>query len=312
MIDSDLSRTISRFRQLYEANVANGSTEPRLSELPKRQRDNLLKRDGELHPSSFPFCGLRHAYERFTREDDPIVHQNFGSDYFLSAGHVFHAALQKWLGRSGKMLGNWYCPKCKHLHKHQATPEACVKCKCPDLEYQELGGTWGKHVHWHSDGVFKTKDLWVVDYKSTSVHAIEKHFKTKSVFPYVRNRFQIESYVPLLEDLLETKIAGWLLVYAARDNPNHMYKTVVVGGQVDAERREVLRDRLVQADKDFGVALQVKEKPVRVFKRLKETKLCDSRDFYNDFIHDQYDPCPLSKVCFGSKLQPFLQKAIDG
>jgi hypothetical protein len=109
-----------------------------------------------------------------------------------------------------------------------------------------------------------------------------------------------------VEDTYDVKVAGWMLVYAARDNPNHMFKVEVVGGTVDDERREQLRARLETADTDFGIARKVKEQPVKVFKRLERTKLCEDRDFYDHFVHDKYSPCPLHKVCFGSKLHAKL------
>ena len=80
----------------------------------------------------------------------------------------------------------------------------------------------------------------------------------------------------------------------------------LVGGIVDDERREQLRSRLETADTDFGIARKVKEQPVKVFKRLERTKLCEDRDFYDHFVHDKYNPCPLHKVCFGSKLHAKL------
>lgn len=303
---SRLNRAISKFRQVYEANVSQGQREFRVSELLEKDAADWRRRDGELHPSSFPFCGLRHAYERLHRDDDPVITHEFGRDYFLNAGHVFHAALQRWMGHSEQMIGDWKCKACGAMHRFKTIPvKGCRRCGSQHLEYRELGGHWGKNVHWHSDNLWKQTDskLWVIDYKSTSTYAIEQHRKTKQVFPYVSNRFQIESYIPLLEDTYDIEIAGWMLVYAARDNPNHMFKVEVVGGEVDDDRKAELRERLHQADKDFSVTLKVKEQPIKVMRRLEQTKLCEDKDFYDHFVHDKYNPCPLSKVCFGSKLK---------
>jgi hypothetical protein len=311
MKSNELDRVIRQFRRTYETNVSNGSQEIRVSDLLEADRKDWERRDGELHPSSFPFCGLRYAYEYFNRDEDPVINLDFGRDYFLNAGHVFHAALQKWMGNSGEMLGDWRCEACGTMHKFKARPGKCRKCGGQHLEYRELGGAWGKHVHWHTDGLWKSKKIWVVDYKSTSTYAIEQHRKTKQVFPYISNRFQIETYIPLIEDTYNIEIAGWLLVYAARDNPNHMFKVEVVGGAVDEDRRAQLKERLHTADTDYGIARKVKEQPIKVFKRLERTKLCEDRDFYDHFVHDKYNPCPLHKVCFGSKLHAKLHKGID-
>lgn len=311
---SQLQSVIQEFKTQYEATVCKGSYSMRVSEMLPKARAEWERRDRELHPSSFPYCGLRHAYERLIRDADPEIDVNFGREYFLPAGHVFHAAIQKWIGFSGQYVGDWFCHGCKHMMRARVRPEnGCRKCGSQHIEYTELGGTWGSNVHWHTDGLFRTrkKRHWVVDFKSTSTYAIEQHRKTKTVFPYTSNRFQIESYIPLIEDTYNIEIDGWLLVYAARDNPNHIFKVEVVGGVVNDQRKEDLRAVLEQNDKDFPVALGVKEQPVKVFKRLAKTKLCEDRDYYDHFIHDQWDPCPLHKVCFGGKLQPKLQKAID-
>lgn len=307
MQTTELERAIRGFRRTYEENISNADYELRVSELLEADRLDWERRDKELHPSSFPFCGLRYAHEYNNRDDDPVIVQEFGRDYFLGAGHVFHAALQKWMGRSGQIIGDWHCLECKAKHTFKTKPEKCRKCGGQHLEYHELGGKWGKNVSWHTDGLWKKgSKLWLIDYKSTSTYAIEQHRKTKQVFPYISNRFQIETYIPLVEDSFDVKIAGWMLVYAARDNPNHMFKVEVVGGTVDDERREQLRTRLDTADTDFGIARKVKEQPVKVFKRLERSKLCEDRDFYDHFVHDKYNPCPLHKVCFGSKLHAKL------
>lgn len=314
MIDTigSVQSVIAEFRDVYAAHVSKGKQEVRVSELPDKQRADWFRRDGELHPSSFPYCGLRHAYELLERPSDPIIDVDFGRDYFLPAGSVFHAAIQKWIGFSGQYVGDWHCQKCGRVHARRVHPKACKACGHTHLDYHELGGAWGKNVHWHTDGLFRTKSKrhWLVDFKTTSTYAIEQHRKTKTVFPYTTNRSQIESYIPLVEDLTSLDIDGWLLVYAARDNPNHIYKVEVVGGRVTAKQKTSIRQRLEQSDRDFTVARQVVDKPIKVFKRLATTKLCEDRDYYDHFVHDQWDPCPLHKQCFGNKLPAKLQAAV--
>lgn len=309
---SRLQSVVQEFRSVYETHVGKGAQELRVSELPESQQREWRKRDAELHPSSFPFCGLRHAYELLLREDDPVVRQDFGRDYYLPAGHVFHAALQKWIGFSGVYIGDWRCQSCGKTHKRRGRPKVCSRCGHQHLEYHELGGVWGDNIHWHTDGLFRTSDrkYWLVDFKSTSTYSIFQHRKTKSVFPYVSNRTQIESYTPLVEDLTGLEIEGWLLVYAARDKPNSMFNLEVVGNTLNTKRKAEIRTRLEQSDKDFPIARQVKERPVKVFRRLERTKLCEDRDYYDHFVHDQWDPCPLHKVCFGSRLWNRLHKAV--
>jgi hypothetical protein len=145
MQTTELERAIRGFRRQYEENVSQANYELRVSELLEADRKEWERRDAELHPSSFPFCGLRYAYDYNEREDDPVIVQEFGRDYFLNAGHVFHAALQKWMGRSGQMIGDWHCLECKTKHKFKTKPEKCRKCGGQHLEYHELGGKWDKN-----------------------------------------------------------------------------------------------------------------------------------------------------------------------
>ena len=311
---SSLQRTILEFRQTYEEFVSKGEVEMRVSDLRPRDQAEWTKRDAELHPSSFPFCGLRSAYERLIRDPDPVINLDFGRDYYLPAGHVFHSAVQKWIGMSGKMIGDWRCYSCKATRTLRAMPEKPCKCGVFDWEYRELGGTWGKNIHWHSDGVFRKNNgkYWIVDYKTTSSYGIDEHRKTKSVFPYQANRAQIESYIVMIEENYGIEIEGWLLVYCARDSPGSMYKVEVVGSEMPADRKEAVRERALQADKDYGITHKVHDKPIAVFKRLTETKLCEDRDFYDHFVKDKYNPCPLAKVCFNKeKRQAFLSAAVS-
>ena len=106
MKSSYLQRTISEFKSTYQEFVSNGELELRVSDLRPAEQAEWHKRDKELHPSSFPFCGLRHAYQRLVRDEDPKIEINFGRDYYLPAGHVFHSAVQKWLGMSGQTVGD--------------------------------------------------------------------------------------------------------------------------------------------------------------------------------------------------------------
>ena len=310
---SPLQRTILEFRQTYEEFVSKGEVEMRVSDMRPHDAANWKKRDGELHPSSFPFCGLRQAYERLIRDPDPIIELDFGRDYYLPAGTVFHTAIQKWLGMSEKTLGDWRCHSCGNTRKLKVMPQKPCKCGVFDWEYHELGGTWGKNIHWHTDGIFVKANgkYWVIDYKTTSSYGIDEHRKTKTVFPYQANRAQIESYSVMLEDNYSIEIEGWLLVYCARDSPGSMYKVEVVGGEMLADRKAEIRERLLQADKDYTITHKVHDKPIAVFKRLTETKLCSDRDFYDHFVHSKYDECPLAKVCFNKeKRQAFLSAAV--
>lgn len=300
------------YKAAFEKYVSKGSISMTVGELLPAERDEWLRRDKELHPSSFPFCGLRNAYERFTRPADPSLEIDFGRDYFLPAGHVFHAAVQKWIGFSGVYIGNWVCLSCSRRYELQGRPKRC-KCGSHHLQYEELGGKWGKTVSWHTDGLFRTRNhgLWLNDFKTTSTYAIYKH-KKENTFPYVGNEWQIKAYVPLVEDLIQEKLAGYMLTYAARDNPSKPWNIVVVGSKITDSIRAQARANLELSDQMFKTGLAVKKRPNKTFKLVSANKLCSDRDFYNEQVKNDFEPCPLAKVCFNkTRLQKALQEAID-
>lgn len=309
------ARLITAFKADYEKYISKAKDTLHVSMLSKRDQEDYWRRDQTLHPSSFPYCSLQSAYSRLQRPDDPELERAFGFDYFLPVGTATHTALQRWFGRSGNMIGDWRCARasCRKSYAFQPHPKKC-SCGNRRFDYHELGGTWGKHVHWHTDGVYRLSDgsYWIVDFKTTSEYAIAQHRKTQSMFPYVSNVAQIETYIPLVEDNYKIEISGWLLAYISRDNPVHMWKQEFIARTVNASRRAELRAALTLADRDFGRSLQVKSQPIRVFKALVKTKICGDRDHYNQFVKDQYNPCPLAKVCFNrKKLQSELKRVAD-
>lgn len=311
-----LQRVINAFKQEFHATCVEHTGELRVSDLPKAEQDEFWRRDGELHPSGFPFCGLRAAYERFVRDDDPIVYESFGSDYYLNAGTVMHSAFQRWFGKKGRLIGDWECVRCKRVCKFNVRPKKCP-CGCPEFKYNELGALEGK-LSWHTDGLFmygshEDPEYWLVDLKSTSMWALEKHERGQaSDLPYKKNIFQIESYTRLVEKKHKIKIAGWLLVYVPRDKPNQSWRIGIFGKELNDERREELDARLETAIQDFNHVLHVRTHPVKVFKRVLPTKICPDRDFYNEFIASPFDECPLQEVCFNRKrLLATLKETIE-
>jgi hypothetical protein len=306
MAITKVQRVIKAFVAEFHATCVEGSDEDnqfRVSQLPENEQADFWRRDAELHPSSFPFCGLRQAYERYTREEDPVIRQDFSSDYYLNAGTVTHSAFQRWFGRRGKLIGDWQCIKCKRTRKFGPRPKAC-KCGGIEFEYHELGGIEPEGpTSWHTDGLFKYgEEYWLCDLKTSSMFAIEKNRKGQSSdLPYAKNVFQIESYTVLVEKKYGIKISGWLLFYLPRDKPNQSWNVFVTGKELDDERRETLLERLDMAQRMFAAHMPVRETPIKVFKKVLPNKICSDRDFYNDYIHSPFDECPLQKVCFNRK-----------
>lgn len=294
------------------------------------------KRLEELHPSSFPYCGLRHAIELAASEgDSDTFNMSAEMEFYCSVGTVAHLVFQKHnrlLKGGGRdvpvMVGDWTCPSCKRLNKFRPY-HTCKKCKSPAIQGEvarlsgdEISVQLGSRTTGHTDDVIMIDGrYWVVDYKTSSVRATQNYKKFKRGLPYKHNVHQIQSYVALLERKYGIEISGWFLIYAARDTPSKEF--AIVGAEIDSELREYLHERIVIADKDFHiirnhVAPAVnnnkpmfkgdKDKVDRLTTRLVKNKLCKSLEYYESEIKDPYDECPFSEVCFNGMIDRYTNK----
>lgn len=293
------ARAVEREFAAYYKSALDDTLEFRLSDLPKEERTRFRRRQKQLHPSSFPYCGYRHAYEFLTTEKDPVLYAGFGDDYYLGVGTLTHTALQKWLGRKGQVAGDWKCNACGHVHEMQVLPKKCKACgsKTDGFEYEEVGGVWGSYIWWHKDGIFVDRKgrLWIIDYKTTSTNAIWQHKKKGDKFPYKENKHQAEAYVVLAEDKYKKPIHGWILFYASRDYPSFSF--MPVAQVMTDERKEEIRARLKANDRTFKTVLGLRDNPQHIG-RIRNGKLCSDRQFYRENVHHEYRPCPLYKHCF--------------
>lgn len=296
----ELQAVQSRLYRVMEKHLAGDIDEIRVSSLPKRDQAIFWRRQTEFHPSSAPICPLRLAYTKFTLGSDPVIQTNFAGDYYLNVGTIAHRYLQYWLGKSGKIVGNWTCSTCspKVAYRFSTKPSSCRECKGSDFDYHEVGGK-DDNVHWHADGLFKCEDeYWLIDYKTTSSYQIEQHRKTRNVFPYYSNLFQIETYIPLIERKYNIKVAGYFLIYLSRDKPNNIkYGIEIVGVKLSSIIREKLYERLDRFKKAHELASQVLQFPAKVFQKAIKTKLCPDLETYTTKIKG-YNPCPFEDVCF--------------
>lgn len=260
------------------------------------------KRITELHPSSFPFCPIKTWYNWCMEGDLATVFEEPSSmRYYTEIGTAFHTMIQSTLGRGGKMLGDWVCPNCKHevklSHKHK-----CPKCKS-NMDYEELGVVHGDRIVGHCDGLFKWGDGYVViDYKTTSIKALEKHAKLHNVLPYKHNVAQIESYCYLLAKQYGIKIVGWCLMYCSRDNPQ--YKHLGTGSLLTLQRKKAIAERMDLYDTQYTTIL--KAATLKDLSSCVATKPCKVKA---DLKHmeSEYEKCPLRDVCFS---KPKLKEAL--
>lgn len=282
-----------------------------------------LKRSTELHPSSFPYCGLRHAYDRLKHGDPTTYEWALSSDYFTSVGTAVHTVMQEWVSKTrfrstkagarhvlrSDFIGDWKCANrsCGHL-REKSQYRHCPKCGSA-MHYEELGVKFGKYICGHTDGVFlvgSRNNAYIVDYKTTSSYAVRQHQQTGNKFPYGYNVAQIKTYCALIEKKYGFKIRGWLLVYISRDNPQGSF--AVVGDSFTEKYHIEELARLKQYDKHFGLARFLSS--LTDLKTLYKEKPCPSHAWYKENQHNEYSPCPLaeSEMCFSPAITKHLIK----
>jgi len=280
-------------------------------------RDQHNSREGELHPSSYPFCALHHGWNIVNKiERKPMDYFGF---YYTGLGTIAHELMQRQFGRGKKILGDWKCLECGHKKKLSYYAR-CKKCGSEHVEYEEIGIKFGKYTHGHIDGVVNIDGkLFVIDYKTSSVKNNNKHRDTGSQYPYKHNVAQIKSYIVYLEEQYGLEVHGWILVYVSRDH--NINDFVCVGDIVDEDEKKKLRKKYKLYDKTFGVAEKLKkdktpEKKMEYLKYLIKHKPCESlKDYKKEFWEGYEIHCPLAEsgVCFNKeKLKLTLEKKILG
>lgn len=266
----------------------------------------------ELHPSSYPYCGLRHAWRDL--KGIPREPMDFYGEYYTSLGTMKHELMQKYLGKGKRILGDWTCLNKECGHKIAFTTyKPCPKCKSKEMQYEELGIKFGKWTHGHIDGVVQINGKWfVLDYKTTGTKKNEKHRLTKNVYPNPYNVAQIESYVVYLEAAFDIKIEGWLLIYVSRDSSFRDYE--IVGELVSEAQKKKLLAKMTRYDKHFGKVMKLKKDlQLKYFKDLVLEKPCANLAQYKKDMHS-YNWCELAKsgVCFDrDKLRLELQNLVN-
>ncbi len=275
-------------------------------------------REGELHPSSYPFCGLEHAWNIVTnKQREPM---DFFGQYYTGLGTFAHELMQRQFGRGKQILGDWHCLDCGKKKKLTYYSK-CKKCGSEKVEYDELLIKFGRHTVGHVDGVVNLDGkLYVIDYKTSSVKNNNKHRETGNYYPYKHNVAQIKSYCYYLEEYHGIEIAGWMLIYVSRDHMVNDY--VVVGDLVDDEEKKKLAKKFKRYDNTFHIAEKLKnteksaDKRMEYFKYLIARKPCESMKDYKAEFWGGYDiGCPLAKdgTCFNpTKLKQAIKNKLYG
>ena len=258
----------------------------------------------KLRASGFPYCGLRHAFEKMRlRIKNEAPTSDFGKPYYCGNGTTTHELLQRYVGSTGDIIGHWNCRNKKCGGRRELTKyRPCPKCR-GEMEYEELTVKAYRFVSGHVDGVWRAPDgkYFVIDYKTSSTYAISKQ-RTYKTFPYLANKAQIKAYCMLVELCFGIKISGWLLVYVARDDPKKFRK--IVGDMITTSEKKKIYRMLGTYDGHFGIARDLRK--WSDLKTLVEEKPCRCYEDYEEG-YKTLDECPLSKVCFSNRLNEVVK-----
>jgi hypothetical protein len=242
-------------------------------------------------------------------EDENKNYMTAGGLFYVTVGIAFHSVFQELLGKQKQLIGNWKCPKCKDIRKFSFYSR-CRSCDVPRV-YEELSVSYKKTLIGHVDGLFydkKTKTYWVIDFKSTSSRQLWFHEKKKDkTLPYKANVSQISAYVPLIEQLYDIKVSGYILAYLPRDNPMKAKLLCIKYMGPKAKARELMRlDSYVKAHRSMLLV-----KSSKSVASLYENKLCQSRKDYDQNYHEAHHVCPHADICFDrSKMLAYVQTKV--
>lgn len=237
---------------------------------------NDPSRTSRLRLSSFPFCGLA-WFLKLPKSLKEVSFASSGSRYFTSVGTVLHSIMQDALNSVDldvvrvRVIADWKCLDCKHLHSFTAKVAKCKKCSSKKIVYEEitvdsspilghidtvLELTLKKPTTQYTDGVV----LVVIDYKTTSMLAVAD----SSRLPYLDNKEQIRAYVNELHRVGKPVVPVAFLVYVPRDNP---FKYIVKAVEVDFQEEEKKRKSYISQFKRAFTLSSLDELSLLVDKR---------------------------------------------
>ena len=155
------------------------------------------------------------------------------------------------------------------------------------------------------DGVYRSEDnkYYVVEYKTTSTKYTVPPLN--SYLPHKENVAQVEAYCALVEQKYNIEVDGWILHYAARDNPFNSLATY--SEEVSTKKKKQILKKIEEYSNQFHIVMNATSfKHVRI---LLEQKPCSSYEEYQK-TYSSYEGCPLASVCFESKkLKEELKRA---
>ncbi len=268
------------------------------SECIKQEREVAPSNPDTLRVSGFPYCGLRHVYQRMIQL--PYVN-SAASDYYTSVGTITHLVIQHALGYGRRIYGNWECVAegCTGRRTF-SNINTCPICR-EVMSYKELivnlRGVFPNLSPCHLDGIYRSREglYYVLDYKTSSSKII-KQPDIDSYLPHIYNIAQIKAYCALVEQRFRVEIAGWILQYVARDNPMKIYRAI--GESITENEKELILSKVETYSNHYGMVMNCKD--YDTIKYLVENKPCKTPEQYQD-EYKKFGGCPLAHICFERK-----------
>lgn len=197
-----------------------------IDDLSKATQSKPARRP-QFRSSSLPACTIAWAYNWIVTEP-PTDTDSWKRDMFMDMGTVAHTVTQRWLGRIGKLYGNWKCPECGT--KRLGMEPTCRECeenksKLIEMEYREwIPKNLNNWPSGHIDGLLLPDDgkgFLVLEIKTISSNGL-KNVITKPIedWPVYYKKYwqQVRSYAYMLKEQDGFNIRGVAMLFICRDN----------------------------------------------------------------------------------------------
>lgn len=156
-----------------------------------------------------------------------VDQDDFAQDFYKAVGKTAHEVVQRWLGRTGVLYGDFEC-RCGQVVRHQGHPDACpAGCRRPDWRYRELDlvqhDPSGMLSSARIDGLVRWPSMpaghyYLIDIKTCSLASMPRPDTGFTRDYHVAYLDQTAVYRVLL-DKAEFVIDGTVFVMIPRDNP---------------------------------------------------------------------------------------------
>jgi hypothetical protein len=159
---------------------------------------------------------------------------DYKAEVVLQRGRTIHAVTQKWLGRAGKLFGNWECPVCQiTLGKTYSVYNACgPPPRCPfhnvELVYEEYALEY-EGMTMHPDGLIPDGSGFILLEIKTQAHSGVGTSGwpgwVELTEPMEHHVEQANIYACVVPHTLGFEITKGLLWYISADRPRWQPKT---------------------------------------------------------------------------------------